>query len=1151
MIKRASVPVFLAAVVLFFAVRAVHGGSPLQTAGTSKAAAPQPETPNQQAIRLNTIGAAYMNQQAFEKALQFFKQAYAADPRMFAARLNQGIAYLQLQQTDQALPIFQEAVKRQAGNARAWYNLGLLERTTGDFNSALHAFQAATKLAPDDADAFYFLGASYAQAGDNGNAVAAFQQALQRNPFHASAEFGIARAYQKLGEAKEARTHLARFQHLTQTRLGAPITLSYGAQGPLSLVESVGMASLTADPPIRVRFADVTSGAGWSGKPAPTEAAGTKLAGAGACEFDFDGDGSPDLLLTGFGPGGGVGLYRNLGNGKFADVTREAGLNPDRPAISCAVADYDNDGHSDLALGYPGHVALYHNEGGKFRETSHDAGIQSRGTVDGLLWVDYDHDGDLDLYVTLNEQGGQLWRNNGNSTFTNVTAGTALTAEGSPVAALASDVDNDRAVDIIVARRSGPPVLFTNPREGKWPSASPWPGSVSGATSIASFDLNKDGWMDVAFTTGSTPGMVLLRSVEGRKFEEVPLPATNWARGVSVIALDYDNDGFVDLMAGGIRKDGTPEIRLFRNLGADRFEDMTSSTGLSDMKLKTEPYLTVGDLDGDGAADIVVSQPGSNPLLLENHGGNQNHALRISLKGLADNKSGLGAKVEVFAGDLWQKWEVHGGGGPGQDSATIIAGLGKRNQVDVVRILWPTGVIQDEIDLPVSTPRQITEIDRRGSSCPVLFAWDGRHYEFISDMIGAGVLGHWVGPGQRNVPDPTEYLKVSGSTVKPRNGFLSFRFMEPMEEAVYLDQVRLLAIDHPADSDVYPNEYFASNPPFPDFKVVAASRLDVRPPAGAWNEQGRDVLQHLLHADHDYVSGFKLLHFSGYTEPHFLELDLGFPYEGGTLRLLMRGFIEYFTATSMYAAHQAGLDPVAPYVEAQDATGKWVRVVNDMGFPAGLPRTSVADLSGKLPGGTRRIRIATNLQIYWDQILIDRTATATPVRLAYVPLAAARLKFHGYPHDIERKTNARGDHYYVYEQVSPTGPYVRQTGAYTRVGDVRPLISRKDDHFAIFGSGDAIELDFDPRQLPPLADGWVRDYFFFADGYEKDMDFYASDGLTVDPLPYKEMGIYPYPAEHGFLRDKADVDYVLDYNTRFFSDNSSGLRSHYRFRTIQ
>ena len=193
----------------------------------------------------------------------------------------------------------------------------------------------------------------------------------------------------------------------------------------------------------------------------------------------------------------------------------------------------------------------------------------------------------------------------------------------------------------------------------------------------------------------------------------------------------------------------------------------------------------------------------------------------------------------------------------------------------------------------------------------------------------------------------------------------------------------------------------------------------------------------------------------------------------------------------MYAASQAGIESISPYVEALDANGKWIRVIDDMGFPAGGPRTMTADLTGKLPLGTRRIRISTNLQIYWNSILIDRTSQNQDVRLTAVPLARADLRFHGFPLKIEG--SPPGNVAYVYEQTSLTGPYTRPAGAYTRYGDVLPLLTSLDDRLVVFGSGDEVALDFDPSKLPALPKGWARDYFFVANGYEKDMDFYAYD----------------------------------------------------------
>jgi hypothetical protein len=368
--------------------------------------------------------------------------------------------------------------------------------------------------------------------------------------------------------------------------------------------------------------------------------------------------------------------------------------------------------------------------------------------------------------------------------------------------------------------------------------------------------------------------------------------------------------------------------------------------------------------------------------------------------------------------------------------------------------------------------------------------------------------------------------------VKARNGLLSFRFLEPMEETVYLDQVRLLAIDHPAAYEVFPNERFVSAPPFPEFRVIASH--DAHQPAGAWDDRGRDVLSLIARADRKYVTDFDDLPFMGFAKLHWLELDLGAWDAQKPLRLIIDGYTDYFTATSMYAADQAGVKVMAPYVEAQDAQGQWVRVVEDMGFPAGLERTMVADLTGKLPPGTRRIRIVTNLKIYWDAIRIDQTSETKDISVSEVPLAKAALDFLGYPREIRLKPAS--DTKYSYSERSLSGPYARAAGNYTRYGDVYNLLRASDDRFAVFGSGEGVMLDFDPRALPALPAGWVRDYFFYADGFEKDLDFYAADAFTVEPLPRHSLLPYPYPEGKVYPTDAEHLNYQLDYNTRARSD---------------
>lgn len=1086
-----------------------------------------------EAIHLNNLGAGYMNQQQFARALNLFRRAAALNPKLEIAKINQGIALANLQKYGPAITVLRASVRKDHGNAHAWYTLGLVYKNNRNSERSLEAFETAAKLVTDDPDVFYFIGVVQSEMDQNEKAVAAFQHALELNPFHASAEFGLARALQRLGEAEKARQHLTRFQHLVQSKLGVPMSLTYGDQGPLSLALTAPGANQPSSTPIPVRFSDISRDSGLTSPPAASSnTTAPDQTGPGACFLDFDNDGHPDLFLAAGGGQGGIALFHNTGRGKFEDVTQKAGFDPKLHAIACAAGDYDNDGHTDLAVATFDRVLLFHNQGdGTFKDVTEAAGIHSKSKPLGVTFVDYDHDGDLDLFVTSSEAGKNVvWRNNGNSTFTDVTNELGFAGNSPTLGVTGTDFNNDRAIDLIFA--ADKPELFLNPREGKWSATGIWDqAKLPPVTAVISFDFDKDGWMDVALAHDGPPGITLWRNVNGKSVEQVQLPIKNWRRAWGIAALDYDNDGWIDLAAVGETEDGRGEVRLFRNLGKSGFKDVTTEVDLDAIKLSSPRALVAADVDDDGATDLLITQSHGAAVLLRNEGGNRNHFLRISLKGLADNKSAVGAKVEVFAGTLWQKWEIGGFGYLSQSTTDLVVGLGKERRVDTVRTFWPTGVVQDEVQIATNSSRKINEIDRRGSSCPVLFAWDGTRYQFIADMLGAGVVGHWVGPGERNIPDSTEYIKVEGERVQPRDGLLSFRLMEPLEEVVYLDQVRLLAIDHPQDLDVYSNEYFASNPPFPEFKIITSRHA--RPLAGAQDEHGNDVLPVLGERDQRYVTGFELLPYKGFTKSHSLEIELPEAYQGGSLRLLMYGYIEYFTANSMYAAWQAGINPIPPYIEALDSGGKWVRVVEDMGFPAGLPRTTIADLSGRLPPGTKRLRITTNLQIYWDQILVDNTADENDsVKVTSIPLSAARLAFHGYPRMIEGQLP--GDVRFVYEDVSSTGPYKRPVGAYTRLGDVRDLLLNSDDRFVVLGSGDEVQLDFHPVDLPPLPPNWKRDYFFFADGYEKDMDFYAADGDFVGPLPFHRMSQYPY-TNQSYPLDDLHFDDLLNYDTRVFS----------------
>ena len=1094
-----------------------------------------------EAIRLNNRGVALMGQQFTDRAAESFDAAARRDPKFAQAEINHGIALLTLQKLDEARKALQAGIALDGDSAQAWYNLGLAQHAGNDLDGALKSFQQAAKLDPHDADSLYFVGACYQELKQYDNAIVAFKQALAVNPIHASSEFGLARSLQRTGKTDEAREHFKRFQHLTAAKVSSAISLAYGEQGRYSTATAVAEPQATQHTMIPVKL---------NAEPmAPSPTASAWATTGGACMMDVTGSGNMDLILMQNGPQA-IRILHPAGNGRFEDVdVAQAGLNIAGRGVGCAVGDFNADGLNDLAIALDDRVLLFKNLGhGKFEDVTGKAALAPRNHPSGITFIDYDHDGDLDLFLTgapltAGGEANVLWRNNGDGTFTEQTDETGLGGTNPTSAAILTDYNNDRAVDIAVAGDGAAPTLYMNPREGKYPATPLFTEQLPATTGITVLDYNKDGWMDIAVTHNGAPGLTLWRNAEGpnhagRRFARVELPLKGALRGWGLTPIDIDNDGWVDLAAIVETRSG-PQVRVLRNRGDGTFEDVSHALGLDSVKLQAPRGLIAADVDGDGAADLIVTQAGAPPVLLRNQGANKNHFVRLDLAGLADNKTAIGVKVEVFASGLWQKWELAGASGYETQSAPqILVGLGQAQSIDLLRILWPTGVLQDEIDLPHTQVIAMKEADRRGSSCPVVFAWDGHRYRFVTDVIGAAVVGHWFTPARRNIPNPGEWIKIDGENVGPVNGKVSVRFMEPMEEVNYTDQLRLVAVDHPASAEVNPDERFLDDPPFASGRVIASE--GARLPLGAWDGEGRDVLDTLSRRDHQFASGFTPLPYDGFANLHALTLDLGEVKADAPLRLLMAGYVNYFSATSLYAAWQAGVKPESPYVEAQLPDGSWQRIPGEVGFPAGLERTIVVDLTGKLPADTRRIRLMTNLQIYWDQVLIDQTASAES-RTAELPLASAMLHFRGYPKQIEGASP--GDLDYNYNLVSLTGPFQRERGNYTRMGDVTPLLESVDDRFVVFGSGEEIAAEFDTAQLPALPKGWKRDYFFYANGFVKDMDWWDASPFTVLQMPFHAMSTYPYPNTEKYPDDARALDYQLNWNTRF--DSGEPVRLHW------
>jgi len=659
-------------------------------------------------------------------------------------------------------------------------------------------------------------------------------------------------------------------------------------------------------------------------------------------------------------------------------------------------------------------------------------------------------------------------------------------------------------------------------------------GTSARFRAVAAADVNKDGFTDLFFGVAGGPDSLALSDGKGGF---VPVPGPGGSSGTTAAQLvDYDNDGLLDLLTLSPRG-----ARLLRNLG-------TSWVDVSRRALPEGPWpeasLAAGDIDGDGDTDVVLRHRSGALRVWENRGGNENPSLRVRIAGRISNRSGVGAKVEMRAGSLFHRLETYAAT-PAPAPADIVLGLGRRQGADAVRVVWPAGILQTELaagegsKAPGSasltgpaTARTIAveELDRKPSSCPYLYVWDGRDFEFVTDFMGGGEIGYWQGPGIWNQPDPDEYVRLRPGQLKPRDGRFEIRVTNELEEAVFLDRVALVVVAHPDDAEVFPNEGLTGPPRMPHRLHVARG---ARPPLSATDHAGQDVLDRLTDLDREYVDGLPLHRVRGYAEEHGLTLDLGAA-EAGRDLLLLTGWTDYAFSSDNVAAHQTGRHLMPPSIEVQDEQGMW-QTVGTAGIPVGRPQTVPFDLSGRWLGPSRKVRITTNMRIYWDQILAARPVGASlKVESTTLEPALAELSERGFSLELSR--DGREPFGYDYEQVAWHSPWKTMPGRYTRLGDVRALLLRSDDMFVISRPGDDIAVSFDVAKLPPLPPGWKRTFLVYADGYSKEMDINSATPHGVQPLPFHGMTGYPYAPPEAFPWTPERLEYMERYNTRVVTD---------------
>jgi Flp pilus assembly protein TadD len=792
---------------------------------------------------------------------------------------------------------------------------------------------------------------------------------------------------------------------------------------------------------------------------------------------DFNYDFKTDLVLVG---AGGIRLFRQDNSNSFVDVTARAKL-PD--ALTNAAytgawtADLDADGDMDIVVS-PAKGAtteLQNNGDGTFTETHHFEG--STGLRD-FLWGDLDADGDADaalvdasgLHVYTNERGGQF-------------RARTMPSEIGTVSALSiADVNNDGILDLLFLRFDGTIWRLSDKREGQ----------------------------------------------EWEMAEVVRLPeAPTYMEGnFRLLAADLDNNGSLDLVLPAY---GAPDgvlggfVLLWLSDQSNNFKSVNPAKGARAFSL--------ADLNSDGRLDILGLSVEGQAVRLINHGSKNYHWQQVrprAAQATGDqriNSFGIGGEMEIRSGLLVQKQLITG--------PLVHFGLGEQTSADVVRIVWPNGSVRAEFDLKADQT-VITEQRLKGS-CPFLFAYDGHEMKFVKDAVPwSSAIGLRINTlGTARVEATEEWYKIGRDQLVPHDGYYDLRITAELWETYYYDQLALMAVDHPVDTEIFVDERFV----IPPAKLAVTTVATPHKIAHAWDDNGHEVTDVVSELDEKYLDTFGRGPYQGVTRDHYVEVELGTEApESGPLFLIAQGWMHPTDSSINVAISQGQKYKAAPLsLEVPDGHGGWVVALPNLGFPAGRKKICLFDLTDVFrPGTPRRLRLRTNLEVFWDKLEWAQGLPDTQLRTTRINPDIADLHYRGY--SVINQPNKSSPEVPDYNRLASSKQIWRDLiGYYTRFGDVRELLLESDDRYVIMNAGDEMTFRFAALQPPPA--GWVRDFIIVGDGWIKDGDYNSTFSKTVQPLPHHAQQEYTTPP--GRLEDEWVYQHHQEdwqtYHTRYIT----------------
>jgi tetratricopeptide (TPR) repeat protein len=1136
----------------------------------------------------NNRGVALMEQFQFKEAAAAFDEVARKHPDWLPGHVNRAIALLNQQERealDRAAAIMHEVLAKDAASNHADHCLGIIRYHEGDLEAARRHFGKVVERDPDDPHARYFLARTLEPGSPD--VKLHLEKVLALDPYLLGALYSLWEVTRLEDQAK-AHELLRRFKELSEAEWTNPVAVKYGEMGKYAEVigrqprpPSVAtgpLPLLRKDDAAQVILAD---GVSWtSGKDVLGAAAGSshkarsRFGGAMAV-FDYDGDGKLDVFLAGGAFRGGELrdlLLRNEGPGKLRDATAEAGLAGLPASAGCVVADYDNDAAPDLLLTGAFGIRLLRNvtdgKQHRFQDVTRQAGLEDDKAASlGATLVDIDQDSDLDvladrggkiaLYLNVGEAVAQTGAKKVAPLATKFRRADELLPKEMPAAVnlAIGDLDSDRDIDVLLLGDRGAPVAVLNDRLLKF-HARPLPeqqapaGAWNGA---AVLDVNRDERSDL-FLVGHQQKPALL--IQGPGGGEGWFSASGTSAPVlrQAQAVDLDLDGWCDVV--GLSDQRVPV--LLHNQGG-KLAWVREALG-TDKTWGDVTAVLACDLDNLCKLDLLVWSE-SQGLHVHRNQGNGNQGLPVTITGLRDkgtatrtSSDAIGARISAQVRDHWTVVELatfHAG--LGQSRQPLLLGLGKAAHADFVSLRWPDGVWQAELNLPACQHAVVRETNRKGTSCPLLFAWNGAGHAFITDFIGAGTVGEPLPGGGHRPPRPEESIALAAEQLAVKDGRYWLKITEPMDEVVYLDRLQLVAIDHPQALNVYPDERFPTGTTGPTQDLLFFAH-DQRIFPAARDHKGREKTQALRHWDRDTVDRFAKRAWIGWAEEHWVELDFGAQLarfdSKHPLGLFLAAWTDYPYPESMLAASQAGFALLPPVLERLSGDGTWRAIAPDLSFPAGMPRMMTYDVTGLVAGDSCKLRIRTNMHVYWDQVFVApltqriaarELASAKPpselqgrgaaagAAVRVLAVQAAHLESRGCAQ--EYSPDGKLPTLYAYDRLDRV-PVTRLAGRLTRLGGVTELLHERDDCFVIFGPGDELTVTFAADALPPLPAGWQRSFVLDTCGYCKDASPFTATGGTVEPLPFQAMKTFPYGPSERYPQTPRHEDYQRRYNTR-------------------